>query len=159
MRLTYTSCQSINKGIGLSLNTGLTTFSAVLTFAIDIEGHMVRFYEAAAKVAGDLTETFENYARRSAKRQQRLTAIRQDNITEIVLEPISGLNVADYQIGDYQPTDRHDALTQALELEGRVKQFYLDAEPKLNVTEPRRAFQKMALENDERLTELNDALG
>ena len=104
----------------MSLNTGLTTFSAVLTFAIDIEGRMVRFYEAAAKVADDLTETFENYARRSAKRQQRLTAIRQDNITEIVLEPISGLNVTDYEIVASQPSDRLEALTQALALEGRV---------------------------------------
>jgi rubrerythrin len=130
-----------------------------LTFAIDLEGATVRFYEAAAKVGGDLADTFENYARRSAKRQQRLTAIRQDNITEIVLEPISGLNVGDYDISGTQPTDRQQALGQALELESRVKQFYLDAGPKLNVTEPRRAFQKMAQENDERLAELKTAQG
>ena len=148
---------SINKEISLSLNTGLTTFSAVLTFAIDLEGRAARYYESAAKVGGDLTETFENYANRSAKRKQRLTAIRQDNITEIVLEPISGLNVADYELADTQPTDRQEALTQSLALESRLKQFYLDAEPKLNVTEPRRAFQKMAQENDERLTELKAA--
>jgi rubrerythrin len=130
-----------------------------LTFAIDLEATTVRFYEAAAKVGDDLADTFENYARRSAKRQQRLTAVRQDNITEIVLEPISGLDVADYKITDTQPADRQQALGQALELESRVKQFYLDAEPKLNVTEPRRAFKKMAQENDERLSELKAAQG
>jgi len=142
----------------MTLSTGLTTFSAILTFAIDLEGRAAQYYAAAAKVGGgDLAETFENYANRSAKRKQRLTAIRQDNITEIVLEPISGLDVADYEIVDTPPADRNAALTQALALESLVKKFYLEAEPKLNVTEPRRAFQKMARENEERLTELQAA--
>jgi len=138
----------------LSVNNSLSTFSAVLSFAVELEGESAKFYTEAAKVAADFAETFENYARRSTKRQQRMVAIRQDNITEIILEPISGLDPADYLLSVTTPADRQHALTQALELESRVKQFYVEAEPKLNVTEPRRAFQKMAQENEERITEL-----
>jgi len=142
----------------LSLNSGLTTFSAVLSFAVELEGESARFYEAAAKVADDLAETFENYARRSTKRQQRMVAVRQDNITEIILEPISGLNRADYQIAIVVPTDRQQAVALAIELETNAEKFYVEAEPKLNVTEPRRAFQKMAQENEERIAELKAVL-
>ena len=141
------------------MSTGLTTFSAILTFAIDLEDKSAQFYEAAAKVGGDLADTFENYNRRSIKRKQRMTAVRQDNVTEIVLEPISGLNSDNYEITISTPADRAQALAQALELEGRLKRFYVEAELKLNVTEPRRAFQKMAQENDERLAELKAVQG
>jgi len=143
----------------LSLNSGLSTFSAVLSFAVEIERESATYYGAAANVAGDLAEMFANYAQRSTKRQQRLVAIRQDNITEIILEPISGLDAADYQVTITPPVDRQQALAQALNLESRAKRFYDEAELKLNVTEPRRAFQKMAQENVERLTELNAAQG
>jgi hypothetical protein len=143
----------------LSLNIGLTTFSAVLSFAIELEGEIAKFYESAAPIAADLTETFENYARKSTKRRQRLIAIRQDNVTEIVLEPISGLDSSDYAISATLPSDRQAALTQALAIEVRVKQFYQDAGAKLNVTEPQRAFQKMAQESVERLAELKALQG
>jgi rubrerythrin len=134
----------------------LNTFGAILTFAIDLEGAMEKFYEGAVVVAGntDTTELFENYARKSGKRKQRLTAVRQDNVTEMVLEPISGLNQADYEPVVNATTDRASALAEAIRLEERAERFYQDAGPKLNVTEPRRAFQKLAQENTERLSEL-----
>ena len=141
------------------MSTGLTTFSAILTFAVDLEDKSAQFYDAAAKVGDDLADTFENYSRRSAKRKQRMVAVRQDNITEMVLEPITGLDSDNYALNVTAPSDRAHALAQALEIEGRLKRFYVEAEPKLNVTEPRRAFQKMAQENDERLSELKAAQG
>ncbi len=134
----------------------LNTFGAIVTFAIDLEGAMQRFYEEASAVGGDAAETFENYAKKSAKRRQRLIAVRQDNVTEMVLEPISGLNQIDYEPNAATPTDRASALAEAIRLEERAERFYTNAGPKLNVTEPRRAFQKLAQENTERLVELRD---
>jgi rubrerythrin len=134
----------------------LNTFGAIVTFAIDLEGAMQRFYEEASAVGGDAAETFENYAKKSAKRRQRLIAVRQDNVTEMVLEPISGLNQIDYEPKAATPTDQASALAEAIRLEQRAERFYMDAGPKLNVTEPRRAFQKLAQENTERLVELRD---
>jgi hypothetical protein len=140
------------------LSTELTTFSAILTFAAELEGTLAAFYESAAQVSGDLAEAFENNGRKAAKRRQRLIAIRQDNITEMVLEPITGLNAEDYTVTDITapgtPTDRAEALAQAITIEGRAEKFYLETGPKLNVTEPRRAFQKMAQEAGDRLAEL-----
>ena len=133
----------------------LNTFGAVVTFAIDLEGAMQRFYEAAVRVSqGDAAELFENYAKKSGKRQQRLIAVRQDNVTEMVLEPISGLNQVDYEPAFTAPADSAAALAEAIRLEARAERFYRDAGPKLNVTEPRRAFQKLGQENTERLTEI-----
>ncbi|MCC7451194.1 MAG: hypothetical protein IT324_27535 [Anaerolineae bacterium] len=136
----------------------LNTFGAVVTFAIDLEGAMQRFYEAAVRVSeGDAADLFENYAKKSSKRQQRLIAVRQDNVTEMVLEPISGLNQVDYEPTFATPADSKTALAEAIRLEERAERFYRDAGPKLNVTEPRRAFQKLGQENTERLVEMRAA--
>jgi hypothetical protein len=132
----------------------LNTFGAILTFAIDLEGAMQKFYEQASAVGGAAGEQFAAYAQKSGKRRQRLTAIRQDNVTEMVLEPISGLNQGDYDPAFSTPADLPSALAEAIRLEGRAERFYTDAGPKINVTEPRRAFVKMAQENSERMTEL-----
>ncbi len=135
----------------------LNTFGAVLTFAIDLEGTMQRFYEEASAVGGDAAELFETYAKKSAKRRQRLIAVRQDNVTEMILEPIHDLNQIDYDPKYTAPKDRDQALVEAIRLEERAERFYQDAGPKLNVTEPRRAFQKLAQEDSERLAELRAA--
>jgi len=144
--------------IGQSMTTNtLNTFGAILTFAVDLEDAMQHFYDQAKDVAdGDLAQTFEDYARKSGKRKQRLISVRQDNVTEMILEPISGLNAADYEPLYGVPSSVPDALEKAIELETRTERFYKDAGPKLNVTEPRRAFQKLAQENAERVTELRE---
>lgn len=133
----------------------LNTFSAIMTFAIDLEDALGRFYASAAPLAGAHAEHFQTYAAKSIKRKQRLTAIRQDNVTEMVLEPISGLDVDNYKITASTPADAAEALSTARTLEQRASRFYTDAEAKLNVTEPRRAFQKMAQENEDRLAVLS----
>jgi hypothetical protein len=135
----------------------LNTFGAVVTFAIDLEGTLQRFYEEASGVGADTAELFDNYAKKSARRRQRLVAVRQDNVTEMILEPIHDLNQVDYDPAFSSPKDRAQALNEAIRLEERAERFYRDAGPKLNVTEPRRAFQKLAQENAERLAELRAA--
>ena len=97
----------------------LNTFGAIVTFAIDLEGAMQRFYEEAAPVGGGAAETFENYAKKSGKRKQRLVAVRQDNVTEMILEPISGLTQANYEPLAATPTDQANALSEAIRLEER----------------------------------------
>jgi rubrerythrin len=134
----------------------LNSFGAILTFAIDLEGTLQRFYEEAGNLGGANSELFQQYAKQSAKRKRLLTQTRQDNVTEMVLEPISGLVQADYEPEVKQPSSADAALSEAIKLETRSEQFYTDAGPKLNVTEPRRVFQKLARENGERLTELRE---
>ena len=135
----------------------LNTFGAILTFAIELEDAMQSFYKAASAVGGESAELFGRYARKSGERKQRLIGIRQENVTEMVLEPISGLNVEDYRPDAATPTDRASALLEAARLEQRTERFYTDAGPKINVSEPRRAFAKFAQENAKRLQEIQPA--
>jgi hypothetical protein len=143
----------------MSAAPSLNTFGAILSFAIDLEARLGEYYTAAAGGTADLAEQFEEYARKSAKRGQRLTAIRQENVTEMILEPIAGLNAEDYLI-DFDPdTAGGAALAEAIRLETRAERFYAEAGPKLNVTEARRAFQRLAQENAERLEALHAVAG
>lgn len=124
----------------------LNTFGSVLTFAVELEDALQKFYEAASSFG----EPFEDYARKSAKRKQRLIATRQDNVTEIVLEPITGLDGNRYAVDSSAPADVAAAKAQASHNEAQAEQFYLDSGPKLNVTEARRLFAKLAQESAER---------
>jgi rubrerythrin len=130
----------------------LNTFGAILSFAITLEGSAQEFYESAA--AHDSNEEFADYARKAGKRKQRLSQIRQENVTEMVLEPITGLDATNYAITVSAPTSAGDARTQAIQLEDRLLRFYSDTSPKLNVTEARRAFQKFAQETADRIDAL-----
>ena len=148
----------------MSAAPSLNTFGAILSFAIDLEARLGEYYsaagaQAAAGEAADLAEQFEEYARKSARRGQRLTAIRQEHVTEMILEPISGLNAADYLIDFDAQAAGADALAEAIRLETRAERFYAEAGPKLNVTEARRAFQRLAQENAERLAALHAVAG
>src|SRR5260221_7762840 len=135
----------------------LNSFGSILSFAVELEDSLQRYYDQASGVrSDDLAELFENYARKSGKRKQRLISIRQDNVTEMVLEPISGLDAANYELTLKTPNSPGEAVTQAIELEQGAERFYTEAEPKLNVTEPRRAFKKLAQEKAGRPSELRE---
>lgn len=135
----------------------LNSFGTILTFAAKLEEALEYFYKQAQTASeGDQADAFADFAKKSGKRKQRLIAIRQENVTEIVLEPIEGLNVQNYELPMSTPDTAADALTQALTLEARVARFYMEAGPKLNVTEPRRAFAKFAQETNERLEALKE---
>ena len=135
----------------------LNSFGMILTFAAKQEEILETFYkQAEATSNGDQADTFADYAKKAGKRKQRLIAIRQENVTEIVLEPIEGLRVQDYELLPTSPATSAEALHQALALEARIARFYAEAGPKINVTEPRRAFAKFAQETNERLDNLKE---
>lgn len=135
----------------------LNSFGMILTFAAKQEETLEYFYkQAEAASEGEQAETFADYAKKAGKRKQRLIAIRQENVTEIVLEPIEGLTVQDYELLPSTPDSSAEALQQALALEARIARFYTEAGPKINVTEPRRAFAKFALDTNERLDTLKE---
>ncbi len=129
----------------------LNSYGAIMSFAIELEGKLERYYES---VAG-FDDAFVDYAARYAKRKQRMTQVRQEYVTEMVLEPISGLNIADYeQNASETPMDRAAALAKAIRLEANAQKFYVESSAKLNVTEAIRTFQKFGQENGERLIDL-----
>jgi hypothetical protein len=129
----------------------LNSYGSILSFAIDFESRLQSFYDAAAA----FDDTFGDTAQRYARRKTRLIQVRQDHVTEMVLEPISGLDESDYGPAPVAAADRSGALTEARRLEALAAKFYGDAGPKMNVTEVIRTFQKLARENADRLDKFN----
>ncbi|HRE47122.1 MAG TPA: hypothetical protein PLD47_05305 [Aggregatilineales bacterium] len=115
--------------------SSLNTFGAILTFAIGLEETLRDYYTAA----GDAER-----ATAAENRRVRLERVRRENVVEITLEPIDGLNEADYtlNLADTSPT----AVTAAGQTAAR---FYAEVAPKINAKEAQRALERCGREYGE----------
>jgi rubrerythrin len=85
---------------------------------------------------------------------------RRENVTEMILEPITGLHQEDYEI-DVKVLDKMkdvDLLKIALILEESEKKFFHDASSRVSLPEVARIFQKIAQRKEKNLIKLK-ALG
>jgi rubrerythrin len=112
----------------------LLTFGAVLSFAIGMEERAEEFYLEAAKTEAcrGVGEELLALARQNGKHRSRLVETRQENVTEMVLEPIRDLDSAAYENeAKLSPDlDCRQILDLALEIEGKAQSFYADASGK-----------------------------
>lgn len=115
--------------------TSLNTFGAILTFAIELETRLTDYYKAA----GDSARAAD-----ADKRRANLERVRRENVTEIKLEPIEGLDEADYALN---LTDTSAAGRSAVEQ--TAARFYADVAPKINVREAQRALERCARQHQE----------
>jgi rubrerythrin len=81
---------------------------------------------------------------------------RRENVTEMILEPITGLHQEDYGIDlkVVDPMEDADLLRAALILEEREKKFFNDVSIKVPLPEVARIFRKMAQKKQENLAKL-----
>lgn len=129
----------------------LNQFGAIMTFAINMEEQLAAFYEQAAATGGPHAEEFLGRTAASQKRRKKIEQSRRENVTEITLEPIDGLDEADYVL------DLTTFTPQAVNaIEETVKRFYSDIMPKINVREARQIL-KRCLKEHSRLEPLNGA--
>ncbi len=117
----------------------LTQFGSILTFAVNLENQLSQFYEKASMQGGIHSEEFSRRAKACIKRIRRLERSRRENVTEITLEPIEGLNAADYQL---------DLTNDVDVIEERIVRFYSDVIPKINVLESRRVLTRCQKEHN-----------
>jgi hypothetical protein len=108
----------------------LNTFGSILTYAIDLEARLRDYYESAGN--GDR-------AAASDKRRTTLERVRRENVTEIKLEPIEGLDEANYDL-NFDDTSAAGQQT----IETVAAQFYDDVAPQMNVREAQRALERCA---------------
>ncbi len=112
----------------------LNAFGAILTYAIEMEGQIADYYRQidSARAAD------------ADKRRSNLERVRRENVTEIKLEPIEGLNEADYtlNLGDTSAAGQRAVETTAA-------RFYADTAPKLNVREAQRALERAGRQHAE----------
>ena len=110
----------------------LNTFGAVLTFAIELESRLADYY---ARMGSD------ERAKAAQKRRMKLERTRRENVVEITLEPIAGLDAADYALDLSDESAQGQAAAEA-----SARQFYRDAAPKINVRAAQRALERCGKE-------------
>lgn len=111
--------------------TELNSFGSVLTFAIELEARLVDVYAAAGK---------PDWAAASEKRKQKLERVRRENVVEITLEPIEGLNAADYTL----PSGASPSQVATI-----AARFYGDVAPKINVRSAARSLEQTGKQHAE----------
>ncbi|MCB9452299.1 MAG: hypothetical protein H6672_12735 [Anaerolineaceae bacterium] len=111
----------------------LNTFGAIMTFAIALETQLRDYYQAAGH--SDRVSDAE-------KRRVKMERVRRENVLEITLEAIEGLDEADYalNLADTSTAGQSAAETVA-------SQFYADVAPKINVRVAQRALERCSKEH------------
>jgi len=109
----------------------LESFGMILRFAEDLENCDVRFFDSAARnpECGEYAEMFEEFSRDAGKNIKNLQRIRRENVTEMILEPVSGFHEDDFSLTceDAGGMTLQEVLETAVELEKRAENFYLSA--------------------------------
>jgi rubrerythrin len=136
----------------------LTTFGAIMGFAAEMAGKNAEIYRALSRRAKDpvLQEVLRGLSVEEGKNQALMAKTRQENVTEMILEPVAGLRQEDYEIGleVSDPMADPGVLKVAVALEERGKKFFGDASAKVSLPEVARIFRKIALKKEENLRRL-----
>ena len=138
----------------------LSTFGSLLNFAIELEEKCRRFYEDAARTEAysEARETFLALAAQNKRQKQLLERTRQDNVTEMILEPISGLKRTDYETSATltEHTSYSEVLGLAMGTEEKAKRFYTESAGKAAflLAEVKRKCDNLAQEKMNRRSEL-----
>jgi rubrerythrin len=136
----------------------LSTFGAIMEFAAELVKQAEDQYRALASNAKDspLREVLEALSAEEVKTHALMMRARRENVTEMILEPVSGLHREEYEMDLKVPDRREDAeiIRTALILEERGKKFFQDASAKVPLPEVARIFRKVAQKKDENLQRL-----
>ena len=138
----------------------LSTFGAIMGFAGEITGRTADAYKTMVQKAKDpgLREIFQALSVEGEKSHSLMEKTRRENVTEMILEPITGLQQEDYEI-DLKMTDQMrdaDLLKAALAFEEREENFFGDVSSKVPLPEVARIFRKLAQKKRENLTKLRN---
>lgn len=127
----------------------LGTFGAIISFAMDLEQQAFNYYEGLKQTG--LSGLTSQLISGSQKRINRLHRIRQELVTEMILEPITGLDSATYELLIKPDLDDAGLLDQTVQLETNLHHFYSNTAHLIPMKEVERAFMRLAAENEKRL--------
>lgn len=112
--------------------SSLITFGAILSFAIQLEADLQTYYQKVND---------PERVKEAEKRKTKLERARREYVVEITLEPIEGLDEADF------PFDFADTSPEGLrQIEQTAAQFYAAAAPKINVRQVQRLLERCSEE-------------
>jgi rubrerythrin len=136
----------------------LSTFGAIMGFAAEMVGHARVTYEALSEKAKDaaLKEVLQQLAVEEGKTHTLMERTRREHVTEMILEPITGLYKKDFEVDLGHGGQKNDAdlLRHALVLEEREKRFFQDASAKVPLPEVARIFRKISRKKEENVEKL-----
>ncbi len=136
----------------------LTTFGAIMGFAAETSGKAEEIYEVLAQKANDapLKEVLRGLSEEEEKNHALMLKARRENVTEMILEPVTDLHQEDYEIDlkAANPTDDAGLLKAAMILEERGIRFFKDASSKVSLPEVGRIFRKVAQKKEANLAKL-----
>ena len=137
---------------------GLSTFGAIMNFALERVGYSVTIYKSVAQKAKDsvLKETLQVLLDEETKNYALMEQTRRENVTEMILEPITGLQREDYEIKvnlSDQPKDV-DLLKVVLVLEEKERDFFNDSSAKVPLPEVARTFRRIVQKKEKTLAKL-----
>lgn len=126
----------------------LESFGSILSFAAQVEGGDRAFYEAAAAnpACAGVRATLEGLAADAKKGEQAMLRTRRENVTEMILEPITGFTRAPFAVEAPAPEalSAGEVLAVAERLEERAERFYAAAADKIKaLPEVARALRRM----------------
>lgn len=111
----------------------LNTFGAIFSYAIELEGQLATYYQGIGN---------EERAKASEKRKSKLERVRRENVLEITLEAIEGLDEENYAMNLDDSSDAGQTAIETLAIK-----FYEDVAPEINVRQAQRALERCAKEH------------
>lgn len=141
----------------------LTTASAVINFAMELEDRSVKFYEELARryrENRENRETFLSFVKENKKNKVLIKRVYNEVISDALEACFSfeGLNTDDYliEIELAEGTSYPDALRKALDIEEKIQKSYLDVAEKSKslLADVPRAFERIAKKRNERRSKL-----
>ncbi len=134
----------------------LGTFGAILKYATDIEDGAAAYYDGLAALAsGEVKEAACEMAAASRKNKQMLERTRRMEMQEMILEAISGLDTATYEVVFSPPSDLKAGIANALVMENKAVSFYGDSASKLGfLGNVKRTLEKLGKDREGRAARL-----
>jgi hypothetical protein len=136
----------------------LSTFGAIMGFASEMIGSSIGLYQAALQKAEDFTlkETLQALLREEEINYALMEQTRRENVTEMILEPIAGLQQEDYDMELKLSGNEKDGdlIKMVLILEEKEQRFFNDSSAKVPLPEVSRIFRKIVQKKEKNLTKL-----
>ena len=137
------------------------TFGSVIRYALDFEMTATAFYDDAKNkglVKDAAADLFGKLATEHKKRKELLELTRREKLNEMILEPIDNIDSAMFkpELKKLSELDGKGAIAQALELEEKSNQFYLESSEvaKSLLAEAARILVKMGKDNSDNVSKL-----
>jgi hypothetical protein len=107
----------------------LTSFGTLFIYAGALEGALEALASRAAElpVSDTAAKTLKTAIRKHGKRAKQLANMRRERLNEVVLQPLSGMDRANYLPPSELPSDSGAALAALAGAEQTAARFYDDA--------------------------------